>query len=878
MKRIILSTFFLFLFGNLFAQIKEIPSAFPFNIYSLEADSKISAAYLNNPINQEDRITLSQDGHLQVNGKRIKIYGTNLSEFPNKEDAEFAAQSLANQGYNCIRFHHTDANYTNCFLKMDSTGKWVLNLEALDRFDYFFAQLKKYGIYSNLNLLTGRQISSADGYRPEIDSVTEFKTKHALGFWDPQAFQKQKDWASELLEHVNPYTGLAYKDDAAVAIVEINNENGLLMAYATGWLEEITGSYWQDLEDQWNEWLIEKGYSYQELYDSFNLFQEKTEFLVNKDSEFSIENHGSASSQASRMGNTHKIDIKSSSSESWHIQYSVSGLEGIGDQVYTLRFSAKATKPCKISVNMFQAHNPWKIANFSEEIELTDKYEDFEFTFTGLLDDSNLRLLFGDMGKLSDTSIYLKDISLQKGGQITFVKEGAKSTAKVKTVHFPHYKEYKKYPDELKNLCMNFMWDKEAAYWSGMKDHIREKIGSEALLMGTILSCSSPYLQSVFDIIDSHAYWYHPVFNSGAWDMRDYYVWNKSLTKSSDDNTLLAISSQRVYGKPFCCSEYDHPYPNQFASEDLLMAASFASYQDWDCFFTFLSNLPSKKNYNYKKIDGYFDQSNNPVKVCAAPLAARIFRQGLVKSPQESLYVDVSLQNELENLYKVSAWNVFSSQTFGLNQYLALNYKIGIAIDGKIPEQAIDCIKMQEEGEKIKAAYLSKGFLSDTKEMFWDSAQGIYIVSNENLTITVAHKDSLFPAYPKEWTMDGRILPFKPKDDFISCAAVKDRDGYIIFSGSWSGNKGEYLKPYGQESKLSNSLIRDQVKITTIATFGRGPAYALACDTSLDICGGGEYKFWKVGLNGNQIEDSLQKGNSFTLNKDDKTLWYFISN
>ena len=126
--------------------------------------------------------------------------------------------------------------------------------------------------------------------------------------------------------------------------------------------------------------------------------------------------------------------------------------------------------------------------------------------------------------------------------------------------------------------------------------------------------------------------------------------------------------------------------------------------------------------------------------------------------------------------------------------------------------------------------------------------------------------------------MDGRILPFKPKDDFISCAAVKDRDGYIIFSGSWSGNKGEYLKPYGQESKLSNSLIRDQVKITTIATFGRGPAYALACDTSLDICGGGEYKFWKVGLNGNQIEDSLQKGNSFTLNKDDKTLWYFISN
>ncbi|MCR4742438.1 MAG: carbohydrate binding domain-containing protein [Treponema sp.] len=878
MKKIILSICFSFLLLNLYGQIKEIPAAFRFNANYLQADSKISAASLNSPIDQDDRITISPDGHLQVNGKRIRIYGTNLSAFPSKENAEFAAQNLAKQGYNCIRFHHTDANYTNCFLKKDSWGKWVMDPEALDRFDYFFAQLKKVGIYSNLNLLTGRQMSSADGYRPEVDSYSEFKTKHVLGIWDSQALQKQKDWASELLEHVNPYTGLAYKDDAAVAIVEINNENGLLMAYATGWLEEITGSYWQDLEDQWNQWLIEKGYSYKELYNKFNLFQEKSEFLVDKESEFSIENHESAKAKGSRKENRHEINIQSASKVSWHIQYFISGLEVKSDQLYTLKFSAKASKPCKISVNMNQAHAPWKNANFSEEIELTGEYTDYEFTFTGLLDDSNLRLLFGDMGKLSDIKIYLKDISLQKGGAINFVKEGAKSTDKVKTVHLPHYKEYLKYPVELKNLYMNFFWEKEAAYWSSMKDYLKNEVGSKALLMGTILTCSSPYLQSIFDIIDSHAYWYHPTFNSGSWDMKDYYVWNRSLAKASDDNTLFNLSVQRIYGKPFSCSEYDHPYPNQFASEAYLMAASFASYQDWDCFFTFVSNLPERKEVHIDKINGYFDQTNNPVKACAAPLAARIFRQGLVKSPQKSIYLNLSLESELENLYKVENWSSFDAEKFGLNKYLALNYKIGIAIDGKIPEGAIDCKKLQEEGEKIKNAFLSDGLLSDTREIFWNSSQGIYIVSNENLTITVAHQDSHFPDYPKEWTSDGRILPFKPKDDFISCAAVKTKGGYIVFSASWSGNKGEYLKTYGQSDSSVNSIIREPVKLTTIATLGRGPVYALACDSRLDISGAGEYKFWKVDDRGEQINDSLQKGNSFTLNKDDKTLWYFISN
>lgn len=128
----------LFITFPIFAQSNSINGSFQFSSYKLSQDSLISAASLNHPITEKDRIRVSPDGHLEANGERIRIWGTNLSEFPKSHaEADFFALALANQGYNCIRFHHTDSSWTNCFLKKNDAGKWVVDKQHFDDFDYF---------------------------------------------------------------------------------------------------------------------------------------------------------------------------------------------------------------------------------------------------------------------------------------------------------------------------------------------------------------------------------------------------------------------------------------------------------------------------------------------------------------------------------------------------------------------------------------------------------------------------------------------------------------------------------------------------------------------------------------------------------------------
>lgn len=887
MKKNFVLFVFMILVNFLFAQnFLTADDAFYFSIFEMNEDSVMSASKLNHPITEKDRISVSDDGHLQANGKRIRIFGTNLSDFPKShEQAEFYAQVLANQGYNCIRFHHTDAAWTNCFLKYTYNEKGIssaeINKERLDDFDYFFNELKKRGIYSNINLLTGRKFSSADGLPKEVDNTKSFKSNHLLGFWDEKALKLQKEYAFDLLSHVNPYTKIAYKDDPAVAIVEINNENGLLQGYFNGNLDEYeySGELWQELEDKWNNYLKTQNLSYEKLSSTYNINEKIVKDLVSSSSKWNLEQHQSAKATVSQKKNVHEIKIQQNGKENWHVQYTTSNLNIKNEKIYTLKFSAKASTECEINVSITQAHEPWMNGGFFQNLKLTEEWQDFQIYLTNLLTDENLRLVFGAMGFLQGTTISIKDVNLYEGGSLTFVKEGNKSSAAQKTVFLPHFYDYKNFPNEYKNLILNFMWELEQNYWFGMKNYIKSELGTKSLLMGTSMGCSTTVLQSCFDIIDSHAYWNHPVFPGQDWNMSNYFVKNKNLINSeSNENSLTNCAKYRVFGKPFSVSEYDHPYPNQFNSQMYPMLASYAAFQDWDCVFTFCSEFPKDEVGKNVKINGCFDQSNNPAKSCAAPVAARIFREFLVKPSEKSIYVNLDEKTERENLYKNSAWDVGSSKIFGSKPVVGLKYQIGIALDKKIPKNSANFSEIVDEISQIEK-YLEiagKGLFSDTNEIYWDKQSGVYLVNNDDVSISIISKDSVLPKIPAEWKKDGRILPLQKTDDFATFAAVRKNSNYLIFACSWSGNKGEQLSEYGKKSSSGKNLIyRDEISLTTSSSFGRGPVKTLGIDANFEIVGEKNYSLFKINLDGSQSE-LLKNGNDFSLTKETPTLWYFL--
>jgi len=858
----------------------EVNGAFPFNAFGLAPDSKISAADLNHPITDKDRITVSSDGHLQAKGQRLRIFGTNLSEFPrNHKEADFAAQALANQGYNCIRFHHTDSDWANCFIKKDSNGNRILNTKKLDDFDYFFAQLKAHGIYSNLNLLTGRTYTTADGLKPEIMNVKDWKDRHSLGFWNEDGKKVQKQWAQTLLNHVNPYTGLSYIEDPAVAIVEINNENGLLQAFLNKGLEEYNGEYWQDLEDQWNMWLKKQGHTYNSLAALYNSSTKTSAPLISGASYWNVERHEGAKAEVTNNGSTHTIKVEQNGKESWHIQMNCSKLSMEEGKVYTITFSAKATRPCQVDVSLMQAHSPWKNAGFSSRIDLTTNWKEFTFTVSGISTDPNLRLNFGNMGLSAGTTFSYKDIKINEGGTLIQVKKGAEYSSSNPTVAMPHHPEYISMPKDLKQLVLTFLWETEDAYWKEMSDYIRYTLGSKALLMGTIVGCSTVNLQSYFDIIDSHAYWNHPAFPVNSWDMNKYYVANRSLTKAGTDNTLTGIAKYRVYGKPFSCSEYDHPYPNQYQAEMYPMLAAYASFQDWDVLFTFCYTLPKTPGGQTEKISGFFDQGLTPVKSCAAPIAARIFRQFLVEPGKTALYVPVSIKTEKESLTKFSSWAIGETSVYGINKSLGVTSCIGVIL----PDNP-QCSKVPANGQLITqnmsdlAGKKKSQVFSDTKELYWDQETGVFVVCNDNVMITVCDKDSVPPVLPAEWLTGKRLLPLTAYTDFSSVAAVKKANYYAGFAARWNGNKGEALSQYGKEKGTPAKFMRtrDLINLTTLPGLGIGPAYCQGIDGNIIFSGNAKGKFYYAGLDGNET-GKPQTGNKFNFTPDSESLWFIVT-
>jgi hypothetical protein len=212
-----------------------------------------------------------QSGHLATaDGRRVRFWGVNLSmsgSRPRKEDAPAYAAHLARFGVNCVRIHHFDWRTPRGIIDSRRPDSRHLDPEELDRFDFFVAELKKRGIYVNLNLNVGRTFEKEDGVR-EYDQLGFAK---AVTIFDERIIELEKEYAKQLLGHRNPYTGTEYRSEPAIAMVEMINENSLIEYWLAGRLSgkgrapgsdatwaHIPASYESDLTAKYNDWLKQR--------------------------------------------------------------------------------------------------------------------------------------------------------------------------------------------------------------------------------------------------------------------------------------------------------------------------------------------------------------------------------------------------------------------------------------------------------------------------------------------------------------------------------------------------------------------------------------------------------------------------------------------
>jgi hypothetical protein len=266
----------------------------PFPVdHEVRVDSEADARFLlDGPAGKYGFIE-ARDGHLyRPDGKRFRCWGVNLTgwtvggeEIPSHKDAETYAAALARLGVNCVRMHFLDRPDTENkvrnegadrgpnagpfthgprgLIRGDVDNSRELNPERLDRLDYWFAELKKNGIYVNFNLNVGRVFKPGDGV-PDADLIGNAK---AYTYFGPELVALQKEYAKQLLGHLNPYTKLRYADDPAVMTVEVVNENSILEFWMRNWLRgervkggknfqlDMTPHYQALLVRMYNDWL-----------------------------------------------------------------------------------------------------------------------------------------------------------------------------------------------------------------------------------------------------------------------------------------------------------------------------------------------------------------------------------------------------------------------------------------------------------------------------------------------------------------------------------------------------------------------------------------------------------------------------------------------
>lgn len=191
--------------------------------------------WFDTPAGRDGRIVRSHD-KLLYNGQAIKLWGLNNTYStcaPQKDLAEKRAAFYPKYGINSVRLHkYADGTGWGGIQAADSFVEF--DSEALDRMDYYVAQLKKHGIYVKLSSTFGVKLGPADGkYVPYMNEFGQMKgnrlaTGHGSIFLSRELQDLQIQQIVNILKHRNSYTGLTYAEDPAVFVVELFNEDSAL--------------------------------------------------------------------------------------------------------------------------------------------------------------------------------------------------------------------------------------------------------------------------------------------------------------------------------------------------------------------------------------------------------------------------------------------------------------------------------------------------------------------------------------------------------------------------------------------------------------------------------------------------------------------------
>jgi len=637
---------------------KVTPEMFPFTI---SYDAKVNAAnvsyLIEAPAGKHGFVRVEGD-HFATDAGPIRFHATNLTgpaNFPSHADADRLAERLARLGINCVRHHFMDTWYSNFMprtqgiLADDTLTQRKLDPAQLDKFDYLIAALKKRGIYSNLNLHVGRTLDSRDG----CPNGSPWANK-CVGQYMPRMIELQKEYAGDLLSHVNPYTGKALKDEPSIAMIEVSNEDSI---YGLRNGPKFGSAFRDELTRQWNVWLKKNYASSAAIAKAWC-------------GELKLESLGAELIAEGEFSNAGKLPKPAWRTELGSAKATFAIKDGVlraqvtqpGDKwdpkifrklklekgrTYTLSFRVRQTKGAKqgeLSCAMVSLAKGWRAVGLQTLVPLTKEWKEccHVFSATEGADTAQLQLRF-PVGTVEIDELSLKpgasEEALKRATQVTGFEEG-KVAAYVSGDLATKRRDW-----------LRFLMDTEAAYWTGIHRHVRDVVGAKQPVSGTQLQYSPQVVQGQLDYIDTHNYWRHPSGGSpAAWihagSKARWAVGGDAMVNSL--NNVFNLSQQRVRTLPYTVSEYNNPPPNPYGAEGQPIMVAVAAYQNWSGVFQYSYNHYPNEYAPKGNPWCIFDSIARTEVLAHYPACAAMLLRGDVKPATAGAYLPATVESTLD--------------------------------------------------------------------------------------------------------------------------------------------------------------------------------------------------------------------------------------
>ena len=603
---------------------------FPFVVPDLAGDETVGSlldlSFLNpEPAGAHGFLRPQGEDLADDRGDPIRLFGSNITDYhpmPPKETAPRVAERLRQLGINFIRLHYFD--WDEAPRGILNPDRQTLNPEKLDQLDFLIAQLKRCGIYVDINLHVAR------GY-VEMPSGWDRMGK-GIDLLHKPYIESQKRYARELLTHVNPYTRTAYVSEPAVAVIELNNENTALRdweAYA-GLPERFAGP----LRVRWNAWLRDRYRDTAGLRAAWNADAPRgPNLLRNADlaggaAEWVVQNSGGAESTLTAQRDEAgapllRWEATKAGTQFWHLQAMQTEVPVKHGTRCVVAFRARAQAPATLEVSLMQQQEPWATVGRGVRFRLGREWRQCAAAWVAENPAAIPTRLNFTCGNQTGT-IEVAGLSLREGG-VAGLGEGESIEAGsvplvADTASAARTEDY-----------LRFLMDEELHYVREMRRFVKEELGAKSLLFDTQVTYGGlaglRREAKTGDAVDCHAYPDHPRRESAdgktVWAVR-----NVSMVDGAFGG-LEGLALNRAAGKPYFVTEFDLNPPNDHAAETFPLLALMAAYQGWSGIADY-AWYNFQQEYGHTRIRSHFATTGHAGQMAFVPMAALLFRQGLV--------------------------------------------------------------------------------------------------------------------------------------------------------------------------------------------------------------------------------------------------------